>query len=537
MRAGVFSRPMDDEDPGQRIAELEAQLALLEAERDLTQAADEVLEVALRDRLALERTLRMMLPVLVEHVEALGAVVRTFDEDLELRDFGSPGLEDQMPVAMGDIAMVTDRREPYARIGDGRTILGQHLDVAGELFGACVVCFDAEMDETSQQEARSLIDTWCEMLDNYLAAIAESRRKHRVIQSLSDALREPVLDVGIDRAIAVLQDNIDFENLLLVFRHVDDITGATLHYKIIQDGELTHDSSIPRDMEIDEFIRTSANQMIRGTARELVEHFGMGKGREEVLISGPRDERALGRIVVTSALGEFNTSDRDLVERFADHLRQRVIDYNREWKHLSLCFPDGIVHRLLAEEGYVDKRLRPVEQDVAVLFTDIAGFTRLSEQALKEPRLIGQLVNTWSERVVDIIWEAGGVVDKMVGDCVIAMWGPPFSDLTARTACRRAAEAAREIRDYTRSLNGGVEIPALKGLSEPIGVATGLNEDYTGFSSGMNNTARLQGVARRDEILCLDPFVAAFEDPTAFGDERTAEVKNVAEPLRFRPLR
>ena len=85
-------------------------------------------------------------------------------------------------------------------------------------------------------------------------------------------------------------------------------------------------------------------------------------------------------------------------------------------------------------------------------------------------------------------------------------------------------------------------------MDPPIGVATGLNfcplfvgtfgpdENYTGFSSGMNNTARLQGVAERDEIFCMDSFVTALGDPERFGPERHATVKNVAEPLAFHEL-
>jgi glycine hydroxymethyltransferase len=72
----------------------------------------------------------------------------------------------------------------------------------------------------------------------------------------------------------------------------------------------------------------------------------------------------------------------------------------------------------------------------------------------------------------------------------------------------------------------------------PLFVGTfGPDQDYTGFSSGMNNTARLQGQAKGGEILCMDAFVAALGDPSRFGEERSAAVKNVAEPLKFRALR
>jgi class 3 adenylate cyclase len=262
-----------------------------------------------------------------------------------------------------------------------------------------------------------------------------------------------------------------------------------------------------------------------------------------------RDRRVVGRVVVTSHLGEFATFDRDLLELFADYLRQRIVDFNREWKQLTQIFSAAHVRRLLEAEDYVERYLKPRETKTAILFTDLSGFTRISEQVLKEPAKVGDLINRWGREVVEIVWDEGGVFDKMVGDCVIAFWGPPFDDLSPSEACRRAASAARRIRDLTRTLNEGHLVPELAGVSPPVGVATGLHwtrasvglfgpdEDYTAFSSGMNNTARLQGVATCDEILCMEEFVAAYADDDAFGPPREAKVKNVAEPLKFRALR
>ena len=130
----------------------------------------------------------------------------------------------------------------------------------------------------------------------------------------------------------------------------------------------------------------------------------------------------------------------------------------------------------------------------------------------------------------------------------IALWGPPFFEMSAREACREAANAALAIREYTKSLSHARELPELAGIDPPLGVATGLNyaplfvgrfgpdKDYTGFSSGMNNTARLQGVAVRDEILCMERFAAILEGEAAFGEIRQAQVKNLAAPLAFKAL-
>lgn len=532
--------------PDERIRALEQRVTELEAEKQIAADTDARLEEAVRDRLPLAQTLQKAFEVLLKALDADSAFVRTYDETLEKADFTFQG-----EAFRGDAAGVlaaSEKGERYQEVGKGRTVLGQPIDVAGQPFGAAAVGFDRALDEYERERAAVLMDVWCEELDNYLAAIAEARNKHNVALAVSDALRVPVLDVGIRKAIDVLKESVAFEDMLVVFRQEDDQRGVSLHYKIIQNGELTHDSMLPRDIEIDQFIRDYAATMIGKESRALVERFGFDRFREEVMINGVTDERVVGRVIVTSRHGQFNTYERDLIALFADYLRQRVVDFNREWKHLSLCFPPAIVQRLLNQADYVERFLKPVEQGVAVLYCDISGFTRISEQVLREPSLIGKLVGVWGQQVVEILWETGGVFDKMVGDCVIGLWGPPFSEEDPKSLCRRAAEAAVRIRDYTRTLNDGALLPALRGTEPPVGVATGLNfcrmfvgqfgpnENYTGFSSGMNNAARLQGIAIRDEILCMDSFVETFGEPEKFGEEQQAKVKNVADPIRYRPL-
>ena len=137
----------------------------------------------------------------------------------------------------------------------------------------------------------------------------------------------------------------------------------------------------------------------------------------------------------------------------------------------------------------------------------------------------------------------------MIGDCVIGLFGPPFFEDEPAKRCANALDAAVAISELTRALT---EDPLLKveleRLGEPLDVATGLNwcpvsvgffgpnDDYTAFSSGMNNTARLQGIAEGGEILCMQELVDALGAPERFGEARSANVKNVAEPLVFRPL-
>lgn len=511
----------------------------------LNSALDEYLEQATCERLPLTRVLAAAMHMLAQHCSAARIWVRTWDESLQMRDFHWPdaSVSDYFETGVLEGAALEDRTVVFVN-ADG-TVISQRIDVAGASFGLAAVHFDVALSNSEMIAAQVLLDTWCEELDNFLAAISRARHKHEITLKLSAALKNPVLDAGIAEAIEVLRSEVAFDDLLLVYLHETDESGSSLNYRIIKNGQLLHDS-FQSELRVDEATRRSLLALAKGRDRGLPEQLGMSDYREDVLINGVREEWVVGRLFIASKRGEFNTFDRDLLERFADFIRQRIVDFNREWKVLSQTFSRDAVVRLLSEEDYLSNRLKPCEQDVAVLFCDISGFTRLSEQVLREPALIGELINTWSARVVDILWATGGVFDKMVGDCIIGLWGPPFFEMTPRDACAAAAAAAVDIRDYTQRLSE--DLPVLKQADFQFGVATGLhycplyvgffgpNDDYTGFSSGMNNTARLQGVANCNEILCMQKFVDALGTPERFGEQRSANVKNVADAIRFRAL-
>lgn len=527
------------------------ELELLRERERLNAATDGALECALRQRMSLEQALDQAFPVLGRFLGAGAAWVRSYDESLAMSDyFWTRDDGEDFPLDAEQIFLQLGDQRSLALMQDDWCALAQSIDVAGERFGAAAVIWRGRVDQHDTDRSRTLLRVWCEELDNYLAAIAMSRRKHLAETALAEALKNPVLGEGIEAATEVLRQHIDFDDLVLVYRYEDDIDGSTLAYRIIKDREVVYDTLSNRDADVDAFMREHRlDILLRGDHTCLAERFGLEHFHEEVLISGMRRAQIVGRLLVSSRSGsEFCTYDRDLLQRFADFLRLRIVDFNREWRHLALCFPRDTVRRLMGEKSYVERYLRPRVRDVAILYCDIVSFTRVSEQVLKSPALIGKLVDSWSDRVVKLIWDSGGVFDKMVGDCIIGLWGPPFFELAPDEACIRAARAALEIRDFTHTISQMRELPELATLELPLAVATGLNycplfvgqfgpnEGYTGFSSGMNNAARLQGVAKRDEILCMDSFVAASGGRASFGDVREAMVKNVAAPIQFRPL-
>jgi adenylate cyclase len=401
----------------------------------------------------------------------------------------------------------------------------------------------ADIDGPRLQEGLNAV---CEVLDNYLFSIRAMREKHLVMMRLGNALRHRVLGEGVKQAVGVLAEAIPMERMVIVYV-AEENAAKTLHVQMFDGNKLAVDT-LAADQHTHAPLRLLGREYLSGESTKLLEELGVMAAQEEVLINGITKSVVVGKVVVTSRHGVFNTYDRELLSAFAGFIRQRVVDFNKEWRALALAFRPDDVARLLQNDEYERRFLAPREEKVGILYVDIAGFTRISETILKTPARVAELVESWSRDAVEIVWQHGGVFDKMVGDCIIALFGPPFYDEQPGDRLKRAIQCAVDIREMTNKLPARVAFEVLR--EGGIGVSTGVNlaplfvgqfgpnSNFTGFSSGMNNTARLQGCASNGEILVMESAIEELpkDHGLTFGDLRSAPVKNVAEPLKFRAL-
>ena len=523
---------------------------------------DERLERSLVDHEGVEETLRALL-VLFDQELGLGAsYVHTFAEDLELHTFCSKARAPD-PVTLVWLERRGGERRIEHEVPDGLA-LSERLDVAGQWFGAVGFVAPAGADRSRLGMALHMV---CEILDNFLYAIAVAQRKHRTMMKIGDALRHTQLDQGLQMAVDVLVAEIPLARLLIVF-HAEEDQHDSLHVQFYEGCKIRIDTLATDDVAI----RAMAAKMLEpglapGTAlrnRELAQKLGFDQHApdpadasmpsnaaypvEEVLINGITDSVVVGTLLALPARRHFNTFDRDLLNGFAGFVRQRIVDFNKEWRSLATIFRDQDVAKLVRTNGYRARFLAPREETVAIVFADIAGFTRISERILRTPSRVARLVEVWSKLAVDIVWKNGGTFDKMVGDCIIALYGPPFYESSHKDRLEAAIETAVALREMTEKLPQLEEFAELRetglGVSTGINLAPvcvglfGLDGDFTGFSSGMNNTARLQGCARGGEILVMEGAVAALGSDSKYplGPAQQTAVKNVSEPLRFRAV-
>lgn len=81
-------------------------------------------------------------------------------------------------------------------------------------------------------------------------------------------------------------------------------------------------------------------------------------------------------------------------------------------------------------------------REMTILFSDIRGFTTLSEKL--RPDLLSQVLNRYLTRMTGVILNAGGTIDKYIGDAVMAFWNAPLDDPDHAASAARAALAMRE---------------------------------------------------------------------------------------------
>jgi class 3 adenylate cyclase/tetratricopeptide (TPR) repeat protein len=140
---------------------------------------------------------------------------------------------------------------------------------------------------------------------------------------------------------------------------------------------------------------------------------------------------------------------------------------------------------------------------VTVLFADIVGFTTLAER--RDPEQVKRLVDSIFERLVDVVEAHGGVVDKVLGDAIVALFGAPVAHEDDAERAVRAGLAMQEVVAGFRSEHPSDSVHVRIGVNTgEVLVGTLAGTDYTAMGDVVNIAARLQGLAPAGAVLVGD---------------------------------
>ncbi|MGH3205654.1 MAG: adenylate/guanylate cyclase domain-containing protein [Streptosporangiaceae bacterium] len=173
----------------------------------------------------------------------------------------------------------------------------------------------------------------------------------------------------------------------------------------------------------------------------------------------------------------------------------------------------------------------------SVLFCDIVGFTPLSEA--RDPEAVRELLSEYFEVARTVIGRYGGVVEKFIGDAVMAVWGTPVA---TEGDAERAVRAALDLVAAVAELGAESGLP---GLAARAGVVTGevavnLRAVGEGMVAGdaVNTASRVQAAAEPGSVLVDVPTQRLTGSAIAFADAGEHTLKGKAEPQRlWRALR
>lgn len=177
-------------------------------------------------------------------------------------------------------------------------------------------------------------------------------------------------------------------------------------------------------------------------------------------------------------------------------------------------------------------------QDATILFSDIRGYTQLSETI--DPLELSEIVSEFQDQCAYSIWAQDGIVNKQMGDGLMAIFNFPIK---AEDHTTRAVDAALDIQQRCKKNLS----PLARRLALPtdeLGVGVGIHagaveigefskgrSDFTAIGGGVNMAARLESSAKAGEIILSPDAAARVPGKIGRAKERLLELKGVSEPV------
>lgn len=223
-----------------------------------------------------------------------------------------------------------------------------------------------------------------------------------------------------------------------------------------------------------------------------------------------------------------------LVEREASFIRHVFSSYVTE----------RVVEELIKNPEMA--RLGGERRDISVLFTDLRGFTSLSEKL--SPEQVVELLNEYFKAMVEVVFKWDGTLDKFIGDAIMVFWGAPLS---MEDHAKRAVLCAFEMSERLQELNEKLEKEGKPPLRLGAGINTGQalvgnigaegkKMDYTVIGDTVNLASRLEGLNKHfgTEILISEFTLERIKNeiekfpPIIVRGVGTVQVKGKEKPVK-----
>ncbi len=218
---------------------------------------------------------------------------------------------------------------------------------------------------------------------------------------------------------------------------------------------------------------------------------------------------------------------------------------SRNKRHLSKVFGQYIPPALVEEmdDSGEEASLEGEARDMSVLFTDVRGFTTLSEKV--GARELTRLMNEFLTPITGVIHKNRGTIDKYMGDCVMAFWGAPLHD---PSHAQHAVLAGLQIIDAVANLETAFARKGWPPIAVGVGVASGemnvgnmgseFRIAYTVMGDIVNLGSRLEGLTKEYGVdMIVSKGTADRLDDIVLRELDRVQVKGKNEPIAiFEPM-
>ncbi|MDJ0896115.1 MAG: adenylate/guanylate cyclase domain-containing protein, partial [Alphaproteobacteria bacterium] len=232
------------------------------------------------------------------------------------------------------------------------------------------------------------------------------------------------------------------------------------------------------------------------------------------------------RVLIDYGMTALSTTAVFAVLVFANYMRDEA-EKRRIRDAFSHYMAPAMVRKLAEDPGQL--KLGGEMREMTLLFSDIRGFTTISEQFRADPEGLTRFINRFLTPMTDIILEQEGTIDKYMGDAIMAFWNAPLGDPEhARHACRAALTMISRVGSWNEEMRADAE--AAGRLHHPIAIGVGLNTgqccvgnmgssqrfDYSVLGDTVNLASRLEGQSK------------AYGVDIVIGEETRAQVPEMA---------
>jgi adenylate cyclase len=179
----------------------------------------------------------------------------------------------------------------------------------------------------------------------------------------------------------------------------------------------------------------------------------------------------------------------------------------------SYLSPD-LVAKLIKDPSLL--KLGGEEKELSIMFTDVRGFTSISEHYGRDVQGLTSIMNRYMTAMTRTILETGGTLDKYIGDAQMAFWNAPLDETKH---CKDAVKAALEMLGSLDGFNDSIKEEGVPPFGMGIGINTGVvvvgnmgseqRFDYTCLGDAVNLASRLEGQSKNYGVLIvLGPVTA-----------------------------